>query len=218
MKKTLLILFFLFISSMASATEQVSSRPYWSFELKGGSFYPEIENWQAYYGDRSTSHYAVAMAYKLLRQFEIGLEGGYIRDKGKGLAPGHSADAGMPVYAGEVTYELFPIQLFGTVRLIFSESQWLVPYIGGGWTRIYYREEIEFQGIARGYVDGYFAKAGIQILLDGLDQSAANSLYLDYGVEHTYLFFEAQKSKAEVHNTPYDLGGVSLLAGLLFEF
>ncbi len=108
--------------------------------------------------------------------------------------------------------------MFVLFRLVLSERQWLVPYVGGGWTRIYYREKIESQSTARGYADGNFAKVGIQILLDGMDPSSANSLYLDYGVEHTYLFFEVRKTTAKLDDTVYDLGGVGLLAGLLFEF
>lgn len=212
------IIFLTAILMVSSITGYAAERPYWSFVLKGGLFYPEIEDWEAYYGRRNTGQYAVSLAYKFFRALEAGLEGGYIRDKGRGLAPRHSAEAGGPVYAGSVTYELFPIHVFALGRLIFSESQWLVPYAGAGWTRIYYREEIEYQNIVRGYADGYITKAGIQLLLDEIDPAAANSLYLDYGVEHTYLFFEVQKITAKVDNTPYDLGGLSLLLGLLFEF
>lgn len=217
MRRLMFAMIFLVISGSGHAAE-VIDRPYWSFELKGGLFYPEIEDWKAYYGDRNTSQYAASLAYKIFRQMDAGVEAGYIRDKGRGLAPGHSADAGTPVYSGSVTYELFPIHVFFLGRLVFSERQWLVPYAGGGWTRLYYREKIESQGTARGYADGHFVKAGIQILLDGIDASAANSLYLDYGVDHTYLFFEVQKITAKLDGTPYDLGGAGLLAGLLFEF
>ena len=55
----------------------------------------------------------------------------------------------------------------------------------------------------------------------GLDQDAANSFYLDYGVEHTYLFIEAQYTRAMIEDLSgqsINVGGTSYLAGLLFEF
>ena len=145
----------------------------------------------------------------------MGVEGGYIRDKGLGFAPVHN------VSAGSVTYELFPLQAFVLIRGVFSEKQWLIPYIGGGWTRMYYREKIEFQGSVKGFADGSHGRAGLQFLLDGLDQSAANSFYLEHGVMHTYLFFEAQRTRAMIDTVTgesVNLGGTSYLAGLLFEF
>ncbi len=43
----------------------------------------------------------------------------------------------------------------------------------------------------------------------------------DYGVYHTYFFVEAQRSKAminDVTGVSVNLGGTSILGGLLFEF
>jgi hypothetical protein len=196
-------------------------RPHWSVEVKGGYFYPELENWEAYYGDDKTWHAAGTVAYKFFRWAEIGVEGGMIRDRGTASAPFNSAYFGTPVTAGEVTYQLFPVSAFVVLRGVFSEQQWLVPYIGGGYTRMHYRVKVEDQGSVRGSADGYNGRAGIQLLLDNLDQKAANNLYMDYGILHTYLFFEAQQTTArvtDVNGIEVDLGGLSYLWGLLFEF
>ncbi len=220
LKRLIFIIIIILLPVVANAADAKEERPHWSLEFKGGSFYPDIENWQAYYGNRKTGHYAASLAYKLFRQLEVGVEGGYIRDTGQGFAPIHSA-GGIPVFAGNVTYELLPVSAFLLLRGVFSERQVVVPYIGGGWTRMYYREETENQSVARGHADGYFGRAGLQFLLDGLDQSAANSFYLDYGVMHTYLFFEAQRSRAMIDTVTgesVNLGGTSFLGGLLFEF
>jgi hypothetical protein len=42
---------------------------------------------------------------------------------------------------GEVDYDLYPVNVFVLVRGVINENQWLVPYIGGGWTRMYYHED-----------------------------------------------------------------------------
>ena len=69
--------------------------------------------------------------------------------------------------------------------------------------------------------DGYHGRAGLQLLLDNMDPRAAGNLYTDYGIFHTYLFFEAQYIRAMVSDldgVSVNLGGTSYLAGLLFEF
>lgn len=222
LKKIMLVFILTLLPAVTNAADSNPQRPHWSLEVKGGFFYPDIENWQESYSSRKTGHYAATLAYKLFRQLEIGLEGGYIKDTGQGIALLHTANnAGIPVYAGNVTYELFPLEAFIVLRGVFSEEQWLIPYIGGGWTRMYYREKVEFQEDAKGYADGYHGKAGLQFLLDGLDQSAANSFYRDSGVLHTYFFLEAQRTRAmadTVTGGSVNIGGTSYLGGLLFEF
>ena len=215
LKKLIFILILTLLPVVTNAADARIERPHWSLELKGGWFYPNVDNWKDYYGDRKIPHYAATLAYKLFRQLEVGVEGGYIRDKGLGFAPIHN------VPAGSVTYELFPLQAFVLVRGVFSERQWLIPYIGGGWTRMYYREKVEFQDTVKGSTDGYHGRVGLQFLLDGIDQSAANNFYLESGVQHTYLFIEAERIRATIDTAAsgsVNLGGTSFLAGLLFEF
>lgn len=221
MKKVFVILILLFLPGLAHAEEGKIERPHWSLEVKGGMFYPDIDDWKAYYGSDHMPYFAASIAYKLLRQVELGVEGGYAWDDGKGLAPLHSEKTGTTVTAGEVNYQLAPVQAFVLLRGVFSEEQWLVPYAGGGWTRMYYKERIKDQGTVRGATNGYHGRAGLQFLLDGLDTSAANSFYMDFGVHHTYVFVEAEYIKAKkdtVDGNSVNLGGTSYLVGLLFEF
>jgi hypothetical protein len=215
LRKLTYIFILTFLPIVAHAADERQERPHWSLEVKGGFFYPDIDNWKTNYGSRKTGHYAATFAYKLIRQLELGIEGGYIKDTGQGFAPLHNT------FAGTVTYELFPVNAFLLLRGVFSERQVVVPYVGGGWTRIYYREKVEFQETVKGSADGYNGRAGLQFLLDGLDQSAANSFYLDSGVFHTYLFLEAQRSRVMVDTVSggsVNIGGTSYLAGFLFEF
>ncbi len=216
MKKIFLFLFIisLFPSGIVRA-EAVLDRPHWSFEFKGGLFVPAFDNWSAYYGRRDTSQYGGSLAYKILKQVEVGVEGSSISDKGRAIGLLHETAT------GKVTLDLYPLNVFVLFRGEFADTQWLIPYAGGGWTRIFYREEIEHQGTARGSVDGYHARAGIQLLLDGLDPHAASNMYRDYGVFHTYFFVESVYTRAMVDTASQgsvNLGGTSWLGGLLFEF
>lgn len=215
MKKFILLFVLLIWPAALPAAEPPAERPHWSLELKGGEFIPDIENWSNFYGRRYAKEYGGALAYKITRPLEVGIEGNYIEDRGQGFAPLHN------MVAGKVTYKLYPVNVFVLARGVFSEKQWLVPYVGGGWTRMFYREEVENQGVARGATNGYHARAGLQLLLDGIDQDAANSFYLDSGVYHTYFFLEAQYTRAMVDTVSggsVNLGGTSWLGGLLFEF
>jgi hypothetical protein len=214
MNNIFLILLLVFLPVAVLADDQIQERPHWSLELKGGLFYPALSNWNQYYGDDKTDQFGASLAYKFTRWLELGIEGSYISAKGQGFAPLHGTTA------GKVTYELFPLNVFVLFRGIVDEKQWIVPYVGGGFTRIYYSEKIEFQDSVKGFADGYHARGGLQFLLDGIDRSAANSLYLDYGVFHTYFFIEATYSSATINTASdsLDLGGMSYMVGLLFEF
>jgi hypothetical protein len=147
----------------AQAAEPALERPHWSLELKGGVFIPDIDNWATYYGRRDISEYGGSLAYKITPQIEVGLEGSYIKDKGRGFAPGHG------IVTGDVTYELAPLNVFVLVRGVFRDNQVLIPYAGGGWTRMYYREKVQYQGDIKGSTDGYHARAGLQLVLDSMD-------------------------------------------------
>ncbi len=186
--------------------------PRWSLELKGGSFFPAEDDWEGYYGDDKTGQFSVALAWKPLRQLEIGIGGSRIRDRGKGIAPQQEQ------LAGDVTLELYPMQIFILARGVLSESQWLVPYLGGGWSRIYYEQDIRGQERRRGAATGSHLRGGVQLLLDNIDRATAAGFYRSFGVLNSYLFLEVQRSSVEVGPEPIELGGTSYQAGLLFEF
>ena len=212
MKKIILILLFVMLPVAALAEDTAPDQPHWSFEVKGGNFTPTLSNWREFYGKRSMPEYGATLAYKLVRQVEIGVGAGAMSATGTAFAPLHQ------IAAGKVTYSLYPISLSLVLRGIVNENQWIVPYVGGSFTRMYYEEKIEGQGTAHGKADGYGYRGGLQFLLDGLDPDAANSMYLEYGVFHTYFFVEAEKTTAKVTSASADLGGTAYLFGLLFEF
>ena len=204
-----MLLVLLLLPSALLAADQLLDRPHWSLEIKGGTMVPALENWAYYYGKRTMPEYAVSLAYKVLPQFEIGAEIGRIKAKEKVL---HAT------LAGDKTYKLDPVNVFIMTRGVFNDDQWLVPYLGGGLTRIYYRQASQSQGTVRGHADGYHARAGLQLLLDVMDPAAAGRMYQSYSIYHTYVFIEAKYTKAIDRPTSINLGGTSYLGGLLFEF
>jgi hypothetical protein len=216
LKRSLLpALLLMVLPSLAQGAAVRPDRPHWSLELKGGAFFPDADNWSKYYGSSYIGEYGGALAYKLLRQVEVGIAGSYMTASGKGLLPTSQT------LDGEVTFERAPLDLFVLGRALFNEDQLLVPYLAAGYTRLFYREEVKGQGTTKGSVNGYHARAGVQLLLDGLESDASRSLYLDYGIHHTYLFLEGKYLHAQadtVSSGSVNLGGTSCLGGFLFEF
>lgn len=171
---------------------------------------PDLPEWSRYNSRKYITEYAGSFAYKFVRQAEVGLEAGYLSTKSTAYAPSHH------LLTGSVTYSLYPVNAFILFRGVVKEGQWLVPYVGGGYTRMFYRETVEDQGTIKGSANGYHARAGLQLLLDGLDPSGAGNLFMEFGIVHTYLVLEARYTRAVVSSI--NLGGKSYLAGLLFEF
>lgn len=201
------------VAPAATAQEQAAPPPpKWSVELKGGRFTPEVDNWATYYGDDDTSAFAATIGRKLWRQLEVGAELTYGSDRGQGDLPLNGTRG------GEVLYEFAPIQAYVLLRGIFSERQWLVPFVGAGVGQLYYRQHVSNGDDSEGHTSYHVARAGVQLLLDRLSPNSAANLQSGYGIDNTYLLVDFQRSQAEVDATPWDLGGESWLVGLLFEY
>lgn len=212
MIKIVLSFILLIIPTTALAEEPLLDQPRWSLELKGGIFEPSIKDWSSYYGKKDMPQYAVALAYRLLPQIEIGAGAGLMMTKGSGREVFH----GDP--SGSVNYDLFPLEVFGTLRGVVADDQWLVPYVGIGWTRMYYYEKVKGGQAIHGFGDGYLARVGLEISLNRLDPSAANGMYEDYGVYRTALFLETEYTHAVVSSGSINIGGTAYMVGLRFEF
>ncbi len=195
--------------SWMTAASLAPSAPNWSLGLKTGKFEPELEEWATFYGDDHTDQFGVALGYKILPQVEVGLSIDYAEDSGVGTLPLNDA------LGGEVDFNMYPTHLYVLLRGVLFENQWIVPYVGGGMTRAYYRQKIENQNSVRGKADGDHTRAGLQILLDQLDTGNAAG-FEEEDVENTYLVVEAVSFSAEVDGI--ELGGKSVTFGFVFEF
>lgn len=204
-----------FPSPSRAAEQPRPDRPHWSLEIKGGVEFPEAPNWAKSYGSSYTGEYGGAIAYKVLRQLEVGLAGSYSSASGSGILPRNN------IQSGNVTIRRAPLDVFVLGRGLFYEDQLLVPYLSAGYTRLFYREEVQGQGSTEGSVNGFHVRGGLQFLLDRLERGASQSLYEDFGIHHTYFFVEGKYLHATADTTSsgsINLGGPSVLGGFLFEF
>jgi len=206
----LAVLAVLTIAPRAYAEEPRLQSPRWMFELKGGQFEPDLDDYETFYGDERTGYGALAFAYRMNHWLEFGGELGYSSDDGVGALPDNQQ------LGGSVTYTLWPIQAFANFRGDFKENQLFVPYGGIGLAIAAYKQEVDGQSDSSGTTDlGFSARLGIALSLNRLDPKAARNAARG-ALKNTYLFLEAQQFTAEKDGT--DLGGLIYMLGLRFEF
>lgn len=198
-------------SGEALAADDVQKRSHWSIEFKGGLYYPDEDQWDRFYGKNRTGQLGMALGYKFHRRIEVGIESYFIKDSGVGYLPENDTTG------GEVTINMYPVNLFLLYRAVFNEDQLVVPYVGGGWTHMFYRQKISGQDDVEGSTDGYHFRAGLQLLLDRLDKSGSFKS-AQRGINNTYLFLEVESIKAEDSATASKLGGQLYSLGVLVEF
>ena len=190
---------------VAQENDTAITSPRWMLELKVGRFDPELEGYQRFYGDDETRYWSVEVAYRFRRWLEVGGGLAHMRDKGVGLLSISGA------LGGEVTYTLMPVHAFFNLRGDFSQDQLVVPYIGVGVTRSYYKQKIELQPDRTGTSDlGTIVRVGLQLSLVRLGAKSGSQ------IQRSYLFVEAQRFTTEVDDI--DLGGDVFLLGFRFEF
>ncbi|MGA1865404.1 MAG: hypothetical protein ACMUHX_10105 [bacterium] len=151
---------------------------------------------------------------EIFRQFlQVGLGVGYMR--------GNEPD---------YYYYNIPFEASVNIRLKFSSRQFIVPYIGGGADYSYFKQKGEFlqdpnnpePGTIHLNRKGYHVNAGFQFSLNSLSPDSAARFDHKFGVNATYLTFEARY--ADLNNfddlKPYetDMSGWFYYMGLLFEF
>jgi hypothetical protein len=117
------------------------------------------------------------------------------------------------------TLQVVPVQPYVLLDLMLSEEQLLVPYVAGGWSRYYYRQEVDGADDTDGHLDGYHFRGGLKLLLNRLDPRSAKKARDAFGLKRTYFTTEAQFAKVDdFGGTSADLGGWSFFAGTALQF
>lgn len=204
-----------------AAADGGGTAPRWSLELKGGAFFPDAGRWSSFYGEGYLWEYGGSLAYRVHPLIEVGLEGMYARGSGKGAQASHGAGTGAVVQQGKVTFQHLPLNVFVLGRLVWRENQWLVPYAGIGYTRMFFREEVQGEEKREGSVDGFHARGGLQLLLDRLEPEAPERVEEVTPLFRTWLFVEGRYTHAPARTVgggSVNLGGAGCLGGMRFEF
>jgi hypothetical protein len=207
-----LIFIYLVFCILTPALPIRAEQPKWSLALKGGYVIPETDGWEDHYGDDGFWSLGAEFGWKINRRLELNASISYGDDSGKAITPSgkESVDA--------LEYNQLPIHVSILYRFISHEDQLIVPFIGGGYTHLFYR--LEFIDDKRsGDQFGYHVRSGFQILLDRLDPNDADDISDRWGINNSYLFFEGIYSNVDDFGSEdIDLGGWAVFIGLLLEF
>src|SRR5690606_34295904 len=123
-----------------------TSSPRWMYEIKGGYAYPDLDDYDVFYGDDRDTVFAVAGAYRLRDRLEVGARIGYRRDAGIG----RTVDGGEIEDA--VRLEVLPVHAFAD--FIFERrNRRFTPYAGIGFGWALYKQEVEMQEDVDGRTD-----------------------------------------------------------------
>ncbi len=219
MKRILLVpLILLIFSSLHADNINIVAGPYLPEMKTSATLNGKPISYEDFYGPNGSYMILAHVDYSLfntLGELALYLEAGFFMDRGRTLI---ESDTGDYIPSGEdLTMYLVPINAGLTYYFNYLENQILVPFIEGGGGYWLYDEKKERDGSTSGGKYGYFYGAGIKFLMDILEPSAAISMKVDYGIEHTYLilgyrFYTIDKPRG------FDFSDDSWFLGLSFSY
>lgn len=189
----------------------------WSIGLDVGYFMPATDDWEENYEHRGGWMPNLSAGYAVTPRLSVVAEIAYFSAEGQA----RGAITGEPSPIEEQQLTLIPTTLGLEYRFRYESTQLFVPFLGVGYRRVTYRSKVGDHETVSGGANGYVGRGGVDILLDGIDPSSASGLRENYGVARSYFRLEAQWAQVEAPGTgssDVDLGGVTYLAGLRFEF
>ncbi|MGA1790056.1 MAG: hypothetical protein ACMUIM_01100 [bacterium] len=209
------VLFCLLIFPLLSHALTQSPRQNVSFEARWGYYVMDTSKFEeSVFGRRYGIIGGAKINLEFPKQFlQIGIGTGYMRE--------HE-----PFY----TLSNIPVEASLNIRLRFSPDQLIVPYIGGGGDYAFFKQNAMFldpnglpaSSSLKNHRSGYHVNAGFQILLNRFGTESASRFDQKFGVNATYLTFEARYSDLtnfdRIKANETDLSGWFYYMGLLFEF
>ncbi|MEW5801162.1 MAG: GEVED domain-containing protein [bacterium] len=182
-KKVVAFVAFILLFSAPTVARAESIRKGTSLELRGGFYRPsDNDKWSTAFGKGYSAFGGLRLNKEVMKNIELGISADYVH-----------------VTASEWSVYLIPVGLSMTYAMRYSQDQFFVPYLGGGIDYVYGRTgRLELaEDIQPTYLNeaGYHAVAGIRLLLDALAADDAFNFDQKYGVNNSYLVFEARYLK-----------------------
>jgi hypothetical protein len=222
-------------STAAFAEQKDESPQRFAVELKFGPYYPDVDNepgtgtpYADVFGNKSSMHFLAEFDWQFLHvpgvSFGLGVMAGVFQDKAKGLDPDTGERAGE-----KTTLTVLPGHLDIVIRIDVLPKYTrvpLVPFVKAGLS--YYIWWVENgRGLGRsegttgyGGTFGWNFSAGLMLLLDVFEPSAAQTFDQEVGVNNSYIyadFFLARIDQFGSRNK-LDLSDITWTVGLAIEF
>lgn len=181
--------------------------PKWgTFELRVANYRPDIDSefggaktpYADVFGEKRGWFPKVLVSYTLLDRFvqvDAGLGTGWFRAKGKGRFEDGT------ISRDNTTFSIVPATLAVTVRVDGLAERWPIPVDVYGRVAIERYNWLVTDGSGsiseKGATNGWSYAGGVGILLDFIDPLLSRELDADSGVNHTWLYFEVEKSQVD---------------------
>jgi len=191
-------------------------------ELRGGPFKPDLggnEAFSQFFGGDSGPFLGAQLHYILYRLPDIAyatIGGGFGWSSYSGKARARDSTEAV---SEETSLTLFPLSAVASIRIDVLPRNFQIPFIFTGklgfqWTN--WDTNTGARDDASGWSLGPLFGAQAALDLDTFDSAAARSLDEDWGINHSFLFFEVYHFAPTDKSLP--VGGTSWLLGLGFTF
>jgi hypothetical protein len=185
--------------------------PKWgTFELRFANYRPNIDSefggattpYADVFGTKRGWFPKVLASYTIFDHFvqvDAGLGTGWFRAKGKGINQDPTSGALLGTRSGDnTTLNIIPATLALTVRVDGVANRWPIPLDVYGRVALERYNWLVTNGAGsvseKGATNGWSMAGGVGFLLDFIDPMLARELDADSGVNHTWLYFEVEKS------------------------
>jgi hypothetical protein len=203
------------------AARNVSSPERFILELRGGPYQPDLGKnnaFDSFFGGDSGPQLGMQISYITYRLPNI-----LYVTAGGGFAWSHYSGRAFAVDGTEVTEKtaltLLPLSAVGTVRIDALPRLLGLPFIFAGkigWQWTHWDTDTGARTDATGWSMGLLYGAQFAIDLDSFDTSAARRLDEEWGINHSYAFFEVYRFSPTSSSLP--VGGTGWVLGLGFNF
>jgi hypothetical protein len=209
-------------ASTIPAARNVSSPERFIIELRGGPYQPDLGNnpaFDRFFAGDSGPLLGLQISYIGYRVPDIA----YVT-LGGGFSWVHFSGAALAVNGmGDVTEKtsltLLPLSAIASIRLDALPRKLGLPFIVAGkvgWQWTHWDTDTGARTDATGWSMGLVYGAQLALDLDSFDHSAARSLDEEWGINHSFLFFEVYRFSPTSSSLP--IGGTGWILGLGFNF
>jgi hypothetical protein len=204
------------------AARNVSSPERYILELRAGPYQPDLGSngsFDRFFGGDSGPLLGLQVSYILYRMPDIvyvaaGGGFGWTHYSGSAVAVNGSGDV-----SEDTSLTLLPLSAIATVRLDVLPRKLGIPFILAGkvgWQWTFWDTNTGAKNDASGWALGLLYGGQLALDLDSFDSAAARSLDEEWGINHSYAFFEIYRFSPTSASLP--VGGMGWVLGLGFNF
>jgi hypothetical protein len=209
-------------ASTIPAARKISSPERFVIELRGGPYQPDLGGngaFDRFFGGDSGPLLGLQISYIAYRVPDIAyvtFGGGFswVNFSGAAVAVNGSGDV-----TEETSLVLLPLSAVASLRIDALPRKLGLPFIFAGkigWQWAFWDTDTGAKNDASGWAVGLLYGGQLALDLDSFDSAAARSLDEEWGINHSYLFFEVYRFSPTSASLP--VGGTGWVLGLGFNF